>query len=558
MKPKKSGFLLLAFCLPMKLKKRGSLPTIYCLAALLIGCNNQLSNVEYGNQHQILHAGNGAEPQDLDPHITTGIPEYDIQKTLFEGLTGKNPHTLEPIPGVAESWTVSDDGKQYIFILRQDARWSNGDPVTAHDFVYSWKRILSPKLAGDYSYMLYCIDNAEQYYTGKIQDFGQVGVKALDDHTLQVQLKNPTPYFLQLLDHHSMFPVHRATIERFGAMDERGTQWTRAGNLVGNGPFQLKTWEINKILVVEKNPHYWNADNIRLQEIHFYPVEDLNTEERMFRTGQLHLTLAGYVAIEKIAPYKNENPDLIHITPGYATYYYEFNVTRKPFDDVRVRRALAMAIDRQQIVDKVAKGGQLPAYALTPPDPYGYQPKAAIEYNVTKARALLAEAGYPDGKGFPKFELLYNTAENHQKIATAIQQMWKTNLNIDMQLSNQEWKVYINTRNNLEHDIARAGWLADYVDPSNFLDILLSYGGNNRSGWKNAEYDRLLSQAAATADTEARYAVLQRAEQLIVDEVPVIPIYYYSDIHLVASSVRNWQDNIMKYHPFNDMYLSAD
>jgi oligopeptide transport system substrate-binding protein len=541
MKSKKSGLFLLAMCL-----------------TLLNGCNNQGGNVEYGNQHQILHAGNGAEPQDLDPHITTGIPEYDIQKTLFEGLAAKNPRTLEPIPGAAESWTISPDGKLYTFMLRKNARWSNGDPVTAHDFVYSWKRILSAKMAADHSYMLYCIDNAEQYYTGKIQDFEQVGVKALNDHTLQVRLKNPTPFFLQLLDHHSMFPVHQPTIEKFGAMDERGTQWTRAGNLVGNGPFKLKTWEVNKILVVEKNPNYWDTANIRLQQIHFHPIEDLNTEERMFRTGQIHLTLAGYVAIEKIATYKKENPELIHITPGYASYYYEFNTTRKPFDDVRVRRALAMAIDRQQIVDKVAKGGQLPAYALTPPDPYGYQPKAAIEYDVTKARSLLAAAGYADGKGFPKFELLYNTAENHQKIATAIQQMWKTNLNINAQLSNQEWKVYINSRNNLEHDIARAGWLADYVDPSNFLDILLSYSGNNRAGWKNVEYDRLLNQAAATADSEARYAILQQAEQLIVDEVPVIPIYYYSDIHLVANSVRNWQDNIMKYHPFNDMYLSTD
>lgn len=541
----------------MKLKS----PIIFlciCLSTLLNACGKQVSNVEYGNQHQILHAGNGTEPQDLDPHITTGIPEYHIQLALFEGLARKDPRSLEPIPGVAESWTISPDSKLYTFSIRQNARWSNGDSVTAHDFVYSWKRILSPKIASDYSYILYCIDNAEQYYTGKIQDFAQVGVQALDDFTLQVRLKNPTPYFLQLLDHHSTYPVHRPTIEKFGAIDERGTQWTRAGNLVGNGPFSLKTWEVNKILTVEKNPNYWGADNIRLQEIHFYPVEDLNTEERMFRSGQLHVTLSGYIAIEKIATYKNENPELIHIHPGYATYYYEFNTTRKPFDEVRVRRALAMAIDRQQIVDKVAKGGQLPAYTLTPPDPYGYKPKAAIEYDVAKARALLAEAGYPDGRGFPKFELLYNTAENHQKIATAIQQMWKINLNINAQLSNQEWKVYLNSRNNLEHDIARAGWLADYVDPSNFLDILLSYSGNNRTGWKNAEYDRLINQAAATNDTEARYGILQQAEQLIVDEVPIIPIYYYSGIHLVAKSVKNWQDNIMKYHPFNDMYLSAD
>lgn len=525
---------------------------------LLYGCGGQISNVEHGNQHQILHANNSSEPQDLDPHITSGTVEHNLQKALFEGLTRKNPQTLEPIPGVAESWTISDDGKIYTFKIRENARWSNGDPVTAHDFVYSWRRILSARLAADYSYMLYHIDNGEQYHTGEIQDFAQVGAKALDDHTLQVRLKNPTPYFLQLLDHSSLFPVHQATIEKFGAMDERGTRWTRAGNFVGNGPFTLKTWEVNKIIIVEKNPLFWEADTIRLQQIHFYPVEDMNTEERMFRTGQIHMTLQGNIAIEKISTYKNNHPELIHIHPGYATYYYEFNTTRKPFDDIRVRRALAMAIDRQQIIDRIVKGGQTPAYALTPPDPYGYQPKAAIPYDIETAKKLLAEAGYPDGKGFPKVELLYNTMDAHQKVAVAIQQMWKTNLNIDVQPINQEWKVYMNSKKNLEHDIARAGWLADYVDPSNFLEILLSEGGNNDTGWKNKEYDRLLAEAAAALNTEDRYALLQQAEQLIVDEVPLIPIYYYSNIHLVAKSVKGWENNIMKYHPYNPMYLSAD
>ncbi|HEX7027016.1 MAG TPA: peptide ABC transporter substrate-binding protein, partial [Gammaproteobacteria bacterium] len=439
-----------------------------------------------------------------------------------------------------------------------NARWSNGDPVTAHDFVYSWKRILSARMGSDYAYMLYCINNAQQYHMGELQDFAQVGASALDDHTLQVTLKNPTPYFLQLLDHHSMYPVHQPTVEKFGAMDDRGTRWTRAGNFVGNGPFNLKTWEPNKVLVVEKNPLYWDAANVKLQEIHYYPIEDTNTEERMFRAGQLHVTLGGNTAIEKIAIYKREQPELIHINPSYATYYYEFNTTRKPFDDVRVRRALAMAIDRQQIIDRVAKGEQRPAYALTPPDPYGYRPEAAITYDVEEARRLLAAAGYPKGQNFPQVELLYNTDEGHQKIAVAIQQMWKINLNIDVRLTNQEWKVYLNSKRNLEHDIARAGWLADYVDPSNFLEILLSHGGNNDTGWKNAEYDRLLAEAGATLDHEQRQEVFQRAEKILVDEVPVIPIYYYSNIHLVADSVKGWEDNIMKYYPFNRMYLSAE
>lgn len=511
------------------------------------------TNVEVGRQKQILHFGNADEPQGLDPQTVTGIPEWHIIQALFEGLVSKNPATLAIEPGVAESWTLSDDQKVYTFHLRENARWSNGDPVTARDFVFSWKRALMPALGNLYAYMFYCIKNAKPFFEGQIRDFEQVGVKALDDRTLRVELQEPTPYFLQLLDHYSYFPVQQKTIERFGAMDERGTRWTRPGNFVGNGPFRLKEWILNRILIVEKNPMYWDAKTVRLQEIYFYPIQNSSTEERMYRALQLHVT--DKVPAEKIAVYRAQDPASLHIAPRLGTYFYRFNTTVKPMDDVRVRRALAMSIDRRQLVEKITKGGQLPAYALTPPDTNGYTPHAGIPYDVPAARRLLAEAGYPDGKGFPKLELMFNTDELNRKIATAIQQMWKNALNIEVSLVTQDWKVHLDRESNLQYQMSRASWIGDYLDPTTFLDIFIKDGGNNRTGWSNPRYDQLLAQAAQTADQEERYALLQQAEQILVDEAPLMPIYTYTQVRLISSDVKGWEENILDQHPYKYLYL---
>ena len=290
-----------------------ALISIVVAIVLLNACGGDSeSNVTMGNRDGVLHFGNGAEPQDLDPHIVTGVTEHHIISALLEGLVVKNPQTLVPEPAVAESWTISDDGKTYSFSLRENARWSNGDPLTAEDFVWSWWRGLLPQMANLYAYMYFPIKNAEAFYKGEITDFDKVGVKALDDRTLVVTLNNPTPYFLQLLDHPSMFPVHRTTIEKFGKPGERGSLWTRAGNFVGNGAFSLKEWQLNKVLVVEKNPRYWDADVVRLNEIRFYPIENLTTEERMFRAGQLHRTEE--VPLEKVASYRQRKTQRPYIS----------------------------------------------------------------------------------------------------------------------------------------------------------------------------------------------------------------------------------------------------
>jgi len=521
-----------------------------CLIALALAATSCSS----GNLGA-LRVGNGSEPQDLDPHTVTGVPEHRILGTLFEGLVDVDPNTLEPVPAVAESWALSDDATVYTFVLRANAAWSNGDPVTAYDFAYAWQRILLPALASEYAYMLHCIKGAKEFNEGRLDDFSNVGVKALDDRTLEVTLSNPTPYFLPMQIHYVWFPVHRPTIERFGSMDARGTKWTHPPDLVGNGAFVLERWAPNNVIEVVKNPHYWNASNVRLKRILFYPIDNLLTEERCFRTGQLDLTES--VPITKVPVYERRAPHLLQIDPYLGTYFYRINVTRPPFDDVRVRRAFALSLDRAAIAKDVMTGGQAPAYAFTVPDMAGYACTSRVEYNVAEARRLLAEAGYPNGAGLPSVELLYNTSENHKLIAEAIQQMWKVNLNVRVSLLNQDWKVYLASQNNLDYQIARAGWIGDFVDPVNFLDCFETHSGNNRTGWSSKAYDGLLAEAARTADAGSRFKLFQQAERILLDEAPIIPIYYYTRVYLKSPKIKGWHSNLLGYISFKHLYLET-
>lgn len=541
----------------MGLRQRGvphwGMLALLC-SLLLSGCGGGESNVEAGNRDKILHFGNGTEPQELDPHIVTGVPESNIIGALLEGLVAKDPQTLEPIPAVAKSWQISDDGKTYTFQLRENARWSNGDPLTAEDFVWSWWRALQPALGNQYAYMLFAVVNAEAYASGKISDFNEVGIKALDDHTLQITLNNPTPYFLQLLDHYSSYPLHRATLEAFGAPDERGTRWTRAGNYVGNGPFVLDTWKLNKIITVRKNPHYWDADNVRLNGINYHPIENVSTEERMFRAGQLHIT--GTIPIDKIELYQQKYPEVLQVAPYLGTYYYRFNLRTPHLQDQRVRRALNLAIDRQSLVDNITKGGELAATSFTPPDTMGYTATSDLGFDPQEARRLMAEAGYPNGEGFPVTEVLYNTSEGHQKIAVAIQQMWNEHLNVNIRLNNQDWKVFLSSVNMGQYSISRAGWIGDYVDPNTFLDMWVSDGGNNQTGWSNPRYDEIiLKLAPAAASQQERYALMREAEAILLTELPVIPLYIYTSKSLIQPSVHGVYGNLMDHILYKNVWL---
>jgi oligopeptide transport system substrate-binding protein len=513
-----------------------------------VNCTRRTTPVEKGTKDKVLLIGNQVEPQDLDPHIITGVQEYHIVSALFEGLVNEDPEDLHPIPGAARSWTKSEDGLFYTFILQKNGAWSNGDPVRASDFVFSFRRILSPGLASEYAYMLFCIKNAEAYNKGTLIDFSKVGASAPDDTTLTISLAKPTPYFLSLITHSAWYPVHPPTILKFGAIDQRGSDWTRPGNLVSNGPFVLTKWMLNTVIEVHKNPRYWDSHIVRLNGIRFYPIENNQTEERAFRTGQLHITTN--VPVAKIQWYRDNRPSCLRIDPYLATYFYLVNIHRPPFDDVRVRRALSLSIDRNGIVEHVVKGNQLPAFCFTPPNTHGYTGPAEIDFDTMEARRLLRDAGFGEGRPFPRFSLLYNTSESHHVIAQAIQEMWKKYLHIDVTLKNQEWKVYLASTHDRDYDIARMGWTGDYNDPVTFLDMWITGGGNNRVGFSEARYDSLINAASFESDSASRYALLKRAESLLLERMPIIPIYFYTNPFLLHPSVQKWRPNILNHHPY--------
>ncbi len=522
--------------------------------ATLTSCKQNRSNVEKGNAEQELYIGIGTEPEGLDPHIVTGVPEHYVLLSLFEGLTTVHPKTLEVEPGVARSWDISEDGLRYTFHLDPAARWSNGDPLTAEDFLFSYERMLTPAMGAPYAYMLYCIRGAEAYNKGELKDFAKIGLHSPDPHTLSIELAAPTPYFLSLTTHYTWFPLHKNTVLAHGSMTNRISKWTKPGNFVGNGPFALKDWRLNNSIHVTKNPHYHAADTVKLNGIHFLPIAP-DAEERAFRADQLHITST--VPIPRIDWYREHQPARMHFDTYLGVYYYLINTERGPLKDPRVRKALAYSIDREALTAHVLKAGQKPAYHFTPPNTGGYTAEVKLPYDPELARKLLAEAGFPGGEGFPKFELLFNTSESHRTIAVAIQQMWKEELGIDIGLYNQEWKVYLATRKARDFDIVRASWVGDYVDPNTFLSLSTSDNGNNHSNWGNETFDHLIKQAAIEQNPKARRELFQKAETILMDEMPVIPIYFYVRSTLIDEAVRGWSPNILDYHPYQDVHLEG-
>ncbi|MEM1142097.1 MAG: peptide ABC transporter substrate-binding protein [Pseudomonadota bacterium] len=523
----------------------------------LTACIGGESNVEWGNREGVLHIGNAAEPQGLDPHVVTGVPENRLIRALFEGLAVKNPYTLEPEPGVAERWEFSEDGRQLTFYINPKARWSNGDPVTADDYVWSWRRALHPDMGNLYAYMLFPIVNAEEFSKREITDFSEVGVKAPDPLTLVVSLKNPTPYFLQLMDHYSTFAVHPPTVEKFGKATDRFTKWTRAENIVSNGPFNLEEWLLNRRITMRKSDTYWDRDKVKLNKIVFYPTENQVSEERGFRAGQLHYVYEP--PLDKIPVYKEMDDSPYVQAPYLGTYYYLVNTDREPVNDPRVRRALAMALDRETLARTVMQGAVVPAYSITPPGTLGYQPPRLFNYDPAAARELLAEAGYPNGEGWPGLEITYNTLESHRKIAVAVQQMWKDALNVEVTIANQEWKVYLDSVSTRNFDVARRGWIGDYVDPNNFLDLFLAEGGNNNTGYADPRYDDLiLNQAPSAKSRDERYARFFEAETMLMEQMPIIPIYTYTSRHLIHPSVCGLPTNLMDSLNFRYVWLDPE
>jgi oligopeptide transport system substrate-binding protein len=520
---------------------------------LLISCSGsteQKTKVDIYTEKGILLLGNGTEPSGIDPHLVTGVPEHKILLALLEGLVVFNPKNNGILPGVAEDWSISDDGLSYTFIFNPDAKWTNGDSVKPEDFAYSWERILSPDLGAQYADMLYVIKNAEKFHKGDIKDFSKVGI-SITKNKLEVELENPTPYFLNILTHYSTWPVHPETVEKYGGMISRNNQWTRVDNFVGNGPFKLESWEINKALRVSRNDLYWGNSANKINGIEFIPIDNELTQDRLFRSGGIHL--ANTVPTEKINRYRDERPDELYEHNYFGTYYYRINTNKYPLNNLNFRKALSLAIDRELIVKSILKGNQKVSYSFTPPDENGYNPKTKLDFNPIKAKKFLEKSGYDVNN--PPLEILYNTSEGHQKIAQAIQEMWKKNLGLNVVLTNVDWKVYLTRETQGEFDISRAGWIGDYPDPFTFLDMMVTNRGNNKTGWSNSEFDNILKNAASQISTSDRYNLYEKAEKILIDELPVIPLYTYTRTYLLSKRVKNWQNNILDTNPYQFLSL---
>jgi oligopeptide transport system substrate-binding protein len=457
---------------------------------------------------------------------------------------------------MADRWEHNEDYSVWTFHIGEDRKWSNGDPVTAQDFVFSYKRMLTSSFGAQYSENLFILKGAEDYYRGKITDFDQVGVKALDPHTLRIELVGPTPYLLSLVQHDSWLPVNPKAILSFGNIDTRDSKWTRAENYIANGPFKMKSWRPNDVIEVVRNPLYWDAANVKLNGINFFSIENLNTAERAFQAGQLHKT--DQVPLDKVPYYRRTRPELIRIDPYEGVYFYRINIARKPLDNPKVRLALNLAVDRDAIVKNILREDQKPATGYTPPGMGDYKPLDKMQYDPERARQLLAEAGYPNGKGFPKFTIHFNTLESHRAIAEAIQQMWKEELNIDVGLENQEWKVYLDTQNNKNYDISRSAWIGDFMDPVTFLSMWTTGNGNNNTNWGNPKFDAFIEQAARTGDPKARLEILHQAEDLFLSEAPIVLVYWYTNAYLLQPSVQNWNPLVLGNHNYKYIDLKSE
>lgn len=519
------------------------------LLLLFAGCTGGGSATEPG----VLRVGIGGEPRDLDPHTVTGSPGVQVMLSLMEGLVTYHPTDDEiPYPGVAERWESSEDGRVWRFYLREGLRWSNGDPLTAEDFVYAWRRVLHPDLGNEYADWMYMIENAEAYHKGGEGDISRVGIAAEGPRILRVTLVDPVADFLKMLLNHTFLPVHPETIEAHGGAGVRSSGWTQPGSHVGNGPFRLVQWRPNSLIRVEPNPHYWDAGTVQLEAIEFYPIEDENTELRAFESGQLHVTNS--VPVNMRNRYRERFPEKIRFDPYAGVYFYRLNTTRPPLDDERVRRALSLAIDRGQIVGKLLKGGERPATAMVPSGIGGYRSPQRPAHDPDRARALLAGAGFPGGKGFPEMELLFNTSDNHRLVAEAIQNMWRRELGIEVVLTNKEWKVYLDTVKSMRYDIARAGWIGNLY-PYSFLRTLLSYSPNNDTGYTDPEYDRLLRESTTVLDPGRRLALVREAEERMLEAEPIIPIYWYTRVFLIDPRVRNWEPKLVDQRPMKGVIL---
>ena len=507
---------------------------------LFSGCGKEKANTTNVEQKLTFSI---ADPKSIDPALNAAVDGSTVIVNAFEGLM-KLDEKDKAIPGVAEKYEMSKDGLTYTFHLRKDAKWSDGKAVTANDFEYAWKRALNPDTAAEYAYQMYYVKNGEAYNNkkAKVED---VGVKAKDASTLEVTLEAPTLYFLELMAFPTYMPVRQDVVEK-------NKDWAiKPETYICNGAFKMKEWKPKDVIVFEKNTNYYDASKIKLTSLSYKLLEDQNALLNGFNTGQLDVIQG---------PPQDQIPSLVKsgkakIFPQVGTYFYCINVSpeaakinpeaAKALGDARVRKALTLAINRKDIVESVAKGGQIPAAAWVSVglfDAKGKEFKKEYykpEGDIAEAKKLLAEAGYPDGKNFPKFTLMYNTGAGHESIAAAVQEMWKQNLGITgMELKNQEFKVFQKTRQDKQYSIARHGWLGDYTDPMTFMDMWVTGGGNNDAGYSNAKYDEKVNGAKKETDPAKRMTLMREAEDILMEDMPIIPIYHYTVVSCIKPNVK--------------------
>lgn len=604
---------------------------IFCVMLLLAGCDTRTS-VERAREEGVLIVGNNTEPQSFDPHIATSVSDFKIINSVMEGLLrGDSRDDAVFHPAVAESWTHNPEADKWRFFLRKDAVWSDGAPLTAHDFVYAYHRLLHPEFGGRYADMLYPLKNAEAYNRNRrslvlcgpgsrfatengldaalldrvdwrkldalgiaeweelwrnpsrmawpegmpeaavrkmaglmledarsgrpdLWDAAGVGVRAADDHTLELTMHSPMPQLPLLLLHCTWFPVPRHAVEARGGMMDRTGAWTRPGAAVGNGPFLMAEHRFNDYVEVRRNPHYRNAGAVRLNGVRFLPTVNGFTETRMFFNGKLHVT--NNVPPEMTAYTQEQGKGQFCQDDYYVTIFYRLNTGRVPLNDARVRQALSLAVDREALVRDVVCGGGQPCFGFTP-DGAGYKTPHGVEFNPEKARALLAQAGFPGGKGFPRLELMTTSREVQKTMAEAIQGMWKRHLGIHVDIRSCEWTAYKFAQNSMQYDFSSSSWSGDYLDPSSFLDLWSAASGNNNTGWSHPEYERLLAESRATGDQGKRMALLARAEALMLAESPVIPLYWARRSYLKRPEVQGWHPLLLDNHLFEDMSLGS-
>lgn len=580
---------------------------------------------------------NESEVASVDPALTTGIPEARIVYSLFEGLCRPRPDNTLPEPGVAEKWEISNDGLTYTFHLRKDAVWSNGQPVTAHDFHYAWRRLLDPLTASRYSYQAWYIVNAKRYTMGGgelapgtaievelvppegapntvrgellhgklvrseitdeekkdeqtagrkrvyvvdldgnerrfqaaskdyalkpgaercrqvLLDFREVGVKVLDDHTLQVKLNNRTPYFLDLTAFHALAPVNQACLEKYGS-----PAWTQPDHIVTNGAFRLVTRRLRDRIRLARSDNYWDREHVKLNVIDALSIEDRTTALNLYMTGMIDWVTVP--PAEVIREFMKQHPKRndYNSAPQLTTYYFMLNMTRPPLDDKRVRQALSLATDRAEITRVATGGGEVPALSLVPSSMPHYKIQPCLPFNPEAARKSLAEAGFPGGKGFPKLEILYNNDQQHQAIAELLRKQWQSNLGITASLRSEEWASFQDSQQQMKYLVARRAWVGDYVDPNTYLDMFVTGGENNCTGYASPQYDKLIADAAREPDKAKRTEIMQSAERLLMDELPIIPIYYYVSRNVVRPRVRGFYNNLQDLHPLSAIWIDPN